>query len=161
MVRINLYGLEKRFARERNIEQGPKIWQQVVTAIENALNSFERERKSPTVFKSTENGHAMFVRMEFPPQPGTGLQRFNMVRIVYEERQRLITATLNNKPAQKFAIDSDENECFLLDSQGNRIAPDGLSESVLANALFKDPEGQNRQYSEPPYSGGSGGWMAS
>jgi hypothetical protein len=131
--------VDRKFARENNVLRGaPELWQKVLTAVEDACGSFSKNYETPSVSRNTQNGHAVVVRAEFPPKDHLGTPIVNSVRIVFDEPQRLISATLNQNSPKKFLIASDENECFL-SFQGDTVDADKLSELVLTDAFFKEP----------------------
>src|ERR1039457_3148605 len=110
--------VDKKFARENIVLSGaPDLWQKVLTAIEDACSSFKKNVSVRAIERRTENGHAVVVRATFPskdnPVMFNSVPAINSVRVVFEEEQRLIMATLNQHPPKKFLIDSDEQECFL------------------------------------------------
>jgi len=130
--------VERNAARESNIVgRAPEIWQEVLTAIEDACNSFEGAHDEPTIQRSTENGHAMVVRATFP-QLTPGIPRAHSVRIVFDERRCVIISTLDDKTPLKFHIDADETKCFLT-YQDEKIDADRLSELVLSDVFLKEP----------------------
>jgi len=136
--------VDKKYAKEHNILIGaPELWQKVQTAIEDAVNSFAQQLDTPDVSSSTENGHAIVVKVSFPPEPypgmPNGIPRVNIVRIIFDDRRNLITAVLNQKTPAKFPIEADEKESFLT-YEGERISPDRLSELALSDAFYKTPK---------------------
>jgi hypothetical protein len=145
--------VERKFAREDTLLNSARlVWEEVRTAIADACNSFSGRCDSPTIARNNENGHAVVVRVAFSPRfhPGIagGLHPLNVVRIEFDEQQNLITSTLNDKSAQKFLIDADENGCFI-SHQNTRIDSDKLSQKVLEEALFKEPSSPTPQYTQP------------
>jgi hypothetical protein len=150
--------VDRQFARERNLQDCPrKVWQDVITAVEDACNAFSKVKDDPSVHIRRENGDAIVVRIEFPrhPYPGVpgGVAVINDVRIAFDEPLLLITATLNEKTPKEFPLGSDEVECFLT-YQSSRIDADKLSEIALKDALEKAPVPQTPQrYGHNPRSG--------
>jgi len=136
--------IDRKFAREDALLNGKReVWEQVRTAIADVCNSFTQRCDSPTVARNNENGHAVVVRTTFPsrfnPSMGAGFSSMNVVRIEFDEQQNLISSTLNDKSPQKFQIDADENGCFI-SYQAAKIDADKLSQKVLEDALFKEPQ---------------------
>lgn len=149
--------VERAFAREDHLQTEPRgIWQKVLTAIQDACNSFAERRGQDTVRHSIENGHAVLVNVEFPRQQFAqgfvgGTRRFNEARVVFENQGRTITATLNGGSSQRFQIEGDENGCFILQGK-ERIDADRLSELALSGAFFKEPPEPQRHTPEPQAS---------
>jgi hypothetical protein len=149
--------VEKQFARDKNMQDCPRaLWQTVITAIEDACNSYSRVKSEPSVSIRRENGHAILVQIEFPrhfyPGMHNGVAVINDVRIAFDESQHLITAIINDKAPTKFPIQGDEVECYVT-YQNSRIDADKLSEIALKCALEippKPPTPQRFGQNPPP-----------
>ena len=144
--------VDRQMAKEGHMQAGPReIWQKVLTAIDDACNSFQKSRQIPEITRNTENGHAIVVTVDFPPKPypGTnGIPCANIVRVVFDERQRRITSTLNEGASNQFNIEADENGCYINYRVTEKISPDRLSEIALSDAFFKEPPDPIRKMQE-------------
>jgi hypothetical protein len=131
--------VDRRFARERNFAQAVDVWNSIVGAIHDVVESFNREGKygRATVFSQ----NSPLLRIEVEQTHGNAYVRptetmRRRVTIGFNNgNEPAITASLDAEPLVTFPIEADEIHCFVR-HRGAEISPDDFSKIALEKAFF-------------------------
>lgn len=150
--------IDRRAARDRNRGRAPELWQQAITAIQDACHSFAKEYPESALVETVpQNGHRLFVVIKFGRRAdgSTNAQpQFERnVAIQFNNGDKpFVSVTVDDGTAVSYPIEADEGNCYIT-LRGKRLTPDEFSESVLENPLFRDLKPKHPR----PTSGGSFG----
>jgi len=132
--------IERRAAREKNLEGAIEVWQRAVTAIDNACNSYKANYSDlGSTELLQENGHRIIVAVKH----ASGGKRRH-ASIIFDDAKPHISVAIDEGSAKHFRIEADETHCFIKSPAGKEISADEFSQIALEDVLFKRPSASSR-----------------
>lgn len=146
--------IDRKFARERNLEQSTDVWNSATGAIHDAVESYTQNAEYGSARICPQSGHRLLVEIDQNEQEMFPADSKRHVVVAFDGA--VITVNVDAAPTMTFRIEADDNHCFLT-LGGKEISYDEFSRHALEDALFKTKTASPARRQQKPFRR----WMAS